>query len=158
MRVILIVFKILFIFILIQSGILQIIPSGRSCTAQGYFEIIDGTCKNYYLCLYNGVAFVSYDLKCLDSTVFNPITNICTADYICNQITTMDPCPFGVGRFPISDSNCQKYYFCYVDNGSFVRYNLTCPNNLLFNSKTKQCMLPCPTSSQTSLSCTSCNK
>lgn len=167
MRVFLIVFKILFIFTLIQSGIFQaLVPSGRQCVTQGLFEIIDGTCKNYYLCVYNGVVYTSYDMTCKGSTLFNPTNKLCTADYTCTQITTtttpatiVDPCPLGVGRFPMipSDSKCQKYYYCFVENGQFVRYNFTCPNSLQFNSKTQKCMLPCPSSSlETSLSCTNC--
>ncbi|XP_050581978.1 probable endochitinase [Bombus affinis] len=90
MNVFLVAFEILFIFNSISIGAPQIIPSNRTCVMQGTFEIVDGTCANYYICVFNGVEFVSYDMSCSPSMVFDPLLKYCTSpsNYICKQVTS----------------------------------------------------------------------
>ncbi|XP_076636630.1 uncharacterized protein LOC143349339 [Colletes latitarsis] len=80
---------ILYVFNFIPFGIFQAVASPEKCTKQGSFEIVDGTCQNYYMCIFNGVGLVSYEFKCAPSTVFSPVTGYCTpsTQYPCTQTT-----------------------------------------------------------------------
>ncbi|XP_076766679.1 uncharacterized protein LOC143433277 [Xylocopa sonorina] len=149
MKIFFAVFKLFLIFNLIPDAMLQLVPSARQCVMQGMFEINDGTCQNYYICIFDGVRFVSYDMKCATSMVFDPIAQYCksTAEYVCTQTppaTPPDtpPCTMS-GRFVISGTGCRRYYLCYFDDTTFVKVdNLHCPNSLLFNQATQTCALP----------------
>ncbi|KAK1137504.1 hypothetical protein K0M31_002010 [Melipona bicolor] len=75
------------------------------------------------------------------STSTTPTTSTSTT-----PSTTPTPCN---GRFQITgDTTCKKYYFCYTDAVTTIRYNLTCPNNLQFNPITQRCVLPCTVSNK----------
>ncbi|CAL7933778.1 unnamed protein product [Xylocopa violacea] len=146
MKIFFAAFELFLIFNLIPNAILQLVPSARQCVMQGIFEIKDGTCQNYYICIFNGVSFVSYDAKCATSMVFDPVAQYCrsSTEYVCTQIppATTPPCKMS-GRFKISDPKCQMYYFCYWDGTMFIKVdNLRCPNSLLFNPVIQACVLP----------------
>ncbi|XP_076235689.1 uncharacterized protein LOC143180048 [Calliopsis andreniformis] len=198
--VLLVAFKILFIFHIFATGLSQLIPSNQSCITAGSFEIVDGTCQNYYICIFDGVELVSYNLTCANSTVFFPALGTCTSStvYACTQTTTTSTTPstttsttpstttsttpstttsttpstttsttpstttsttpsttsttpstttasscVATGRYPVTnDPTCQSYYFCLVDGGPIIRYDLKCPNSLVFNPILQQCVLP----------------
>lgn len=129
---------------------------GPVCTEIGAFEIYDGTCKNYYICLDDGEKLAPVLLMCAPSAIFNPGLGRCVpqSTSICLQTTTMPPTTtppttttrapcVRYGRFPIQDINCKRYYLCYWDG---VRYammdNLSCPNTLVFEPMSEKCVLP----------------
>ena len=79
--------------------------------------------------------------------VFDPSVKKCvlSTTFICKPSTpstiTATPCN---GRFQLEgDITCKKYYFCYTDTVNTIRYNLTCPNTLLFNPITQRCVSSC---------------
>ncbi|KDR22321.1 hypothetical protein L798_01194 [Zootermopsis nevadensis] len=45
------------------------------------------------------------------------------------------------GRFPNAE-DCSKYYFCVLTSGTMYLQNMTCPNNLLFDSISQYCTNP----------------
>ncbi|XP_017792721.1 PREDICTED: putative protein TPRXL [Habropoda laboriosa] len=208
----------------IPMGMPQTVPPSK-CVMQGLFPIDDGTCQNYYMCIFDGAKFAPYGLKCAGTTLFDPSLKYCTSDYFCTQITSSSsastsaptspsgssspssssastsaptspsgssspssssastsaltspsgssspssssaststptspsatsstssstttskpttalPCN---GRYPLPDTKCQKYYFCFTNGVTTTRYNLTCPNSLLFNPDKQKCVLP----------------
>ncbi|KZC08120.1 hypothetical protein WN55_09990 [Dufourea novaeangliae] len=109
------------------------------------------------MCIYTGVGYEAYNLKCPASTRFNPIMGYCTPSTIfpCTQIppttaaatTTEAPCTAN-GRFPIADPNCQMYYFCNINGPEPIKYQLKCPNDLRFDPKKQLCVRSdkCPVS------------
>ncbi|XP_032664531.1 uncharacterized protein LOC116841100 [Odontomachus brunneus] len=124
-----------------------------TCTEYGTFEIYDGTCKNYYICINDGMNLVAVILSCATTAIFDPTLGRCLPGAMCLQTTTTTtttlappttaaPC-MRYGRFPIPDVNCKKYYLCYWDG---IRYaimgNLTCPNTLVFDPTSEKCVLP----------------
>ncbi|XP_018400232.1 PREDICTED: uncharacterized protein LOC108777771 [Cyphomyrmex costatus] len=127
----------------------QIIPP--PCTEIGAFEIYDGTCKNYYICVDDGVNLTPVILSCASSAIFDPLQGRCVLESIetCQQTTTMASsttaaplCP-KYGRFPILDVNCKRYYLCYWGGQSFtILDNLSCPNALIFNPMKEKCVSP----------------
>lgn len=133
------------------------------CTEVGAFEIYDGTCKNYYICINDGEKLNQVILSCASSAIFDPVESQCVPDNkitsLCQQTTssttsvsstTSAPLCVRYGRFSIPNTYCKKYYLCYW-NG--VRYtimnNLTCPRMLIFNQFMEKCVSPtkytCPT-------------
>nr|XP_033330638.1 uncharacterized protein LOC117222817 [Megalopta genalis] len=134
---------------IIPSAMVQLVPSNQPCTAEGYFEIVDGTCKNYYTCIFNGAALVSYDLTCATPTLFDPTMGICVTGYVCTQSTPVPTCPTN-GRYPIPLTACKKYRVCYTYQNVVINRILSCPNSLIFNPVSQTCVLPstykCPTS------------
>ncbi|XP_011639046.1 uncharacterized protein LOC105428424 [Pogonomyrmex barbatus] len=123
-----------------------------TCTEIGAFEIYDGTCKNYYICVDDGEKLNPVNLMCASSAIFDPLQGRCVSESTatCQQTTTMPPstttsAPLCVryGRFPIQDAQCKRYYLCYWDG---VRYtimdNLSCPNTLVFNPVSEKCVPP----------------
>lgn len=122
-----------------------------TCTEIGAFEIYDGTCKNYYICVDDGVKLNPVILLCASSAIFDPLQGRCVPDSTatCLQTTTMAPsttsAPFCLryGRFPIQDVECKKYYLCYWDGVRYtIMYNLSCPNTLVFNPISEKCKSP----------------
>ncbi|XP_076177103.1 uncharacterized protein LOC143151640 [Ptiloglossa arizonensis] len=90
MNVLHVALTILSIFSFIPAGMFQLPSSNRKCVIQGAFPINDGTCEKYYICVYNGLAFASYDLMCASSTIFDPIMRYCVSstEYSCTQTTS----------------------------------------------------------------------
>ncbi|XP_015429677.1 PREDICTED: integumentary mucin C.1-like [Dufourea novaeangliae] len=97
MKSFLVAYTILLLCKFIPPGMLQLPPSSQTCTKEGRYEIVDGTCENYYMCIYTGVGYEAYNLKCPASTRFNPIMGYCTPSTIfpCTQIppTTTSTAP-----------------------------------------------------------------
>ncbi|XP_018370965.1 PREDICTED: uncharacterized protein LOC108766280 isoform X2 [Trachymyrmex cornetzi] len=122
------------------------------CTEAGFFEIVDGTCKNYLLCVDDGANLVPVILSCASNSIFDPVQGrcVCQCTNTCQQSTTMAPstttsAPLCVryGRFPIQDVNCKSYYLCYWNGSSYtIMDNLSCPNTLVFNPETETCVSP----------------
>ncbi|EZA56393.1 hypothetical protein DMN91_010275 [Ooceraea biroi] len=123
------------------------------CTIPGVFEIVDGTCKNYYICVDDGVNLIPVVLSCASTAIFDPVRGICVPEStaICQQTTTPSPLPTTTpgplcvryGRFPIPNTNCKSYYLCYWNGmGYSVMNNLTCPNTLLFEPVSEKCVSP----------------
>ncbi|KAG7196882.1 hypothetical protein KM043_015785 [Ampulex compressa] len=112
------------------------VQSTINCQIEGKFAIEDGTCKNYYICVPNGVGFDSISLTCKGTTVFDPTQETCVSseDYIC---LTEASC-VRYGRFEIKDVNCRMYYLCYWDKNGYSRMDLKCPSNLRFNPKSEK--------------------
>jgi len=120
------------------------------CTEAGVFEIVDGTCKNYYLCVDNGQTLIQVLLSCADSFIFDPVMAICVPDstILCQQMTTASPittsAPLCVryGRFPIPSEDCKRYYLCYWDGMRYNMVKLSCPNLLVFQPLLEKCVPP----------------
>jgi len=120
------------------------------CTKAGVFEIVDGTCKNYYLCVDNGQILIPVVLSCADFFIFDPVMGICVSDsaILCRQTTTVSPittsAPFCVryGRFPIPSKDCKRYYLCYWDGTRYSMVMLSCPNLLVFHPLLEKCVSP----------------
>lgn len=118
-----------------------------TCTEIGAFEIVDGTCRNYYLCVDDGETLVPVILTCASSAIFDPTMGMCVSANIatCQQTaptTTVAPC-VRYGRFPIQDANCKRYYLCYWDGtGYVIMDNLSCPNTLVFEPASEKCVPP----------------
>ncbi|XP_077281457.1 uncharacterized protein LOC143908057 [Temnothorax americanus] len=122
-----------------------------TCTEIGAFEINDGTCKNYYICVNDGETLNPVILSCASSAIFDPSQGICVSQNTatCQQTTTMAPsttsAPFCLryGRFPIQNVECKKYYLCYWNGTSYaIMGNLTCPNTLVFYPLAEKCVSP----------------
>ncbi|XP_043262096.1 cell wall integrity and stress response component 4-like [Colletes gigas] len=98
---------ILFVFDFIPFGMFEAVAAPEKCTKQGSFEIVDGTCQNYYMCIFNGVELVSYELTCAPPTVFSPVTGYCTpsTQYPCTQSTTPSTTTVTTSSTPASDSS-----------------------------------------------------
>ncbi|KOC62831.1 hypothetical protein WH47_02534 [Habropoda laboriosa] len=127
----------------IPMGMPQTVPPSK-CVMQGLFPIDDGTCQNYYMCIFDGAKFAPYGLKCAGTTLFDPSLKYCTSDYFCTQIIH-DSSSTSISWpkvYPLPDTKCQKYYFCFTNGVTTTRYNLTCPNSLLFNPDKQKCVLP----------------
>lgn len=115
------------------------------------FEIYDGTCKNYYICVNDGEKLNPVILSCASSAIFDTSkgecvpesTSICQQTTITAPLTTSAPLCLRYGRFPIQVGGCKKYYLCYW-NG--VRYtimeNLSCPKTLVFDPNLEKCVSP----------------
>lgn len=127
-----------------------------ACTEIGAFEIDDGTCKNYYICVDDGEKLNAVILKCAISAIFDPMAGRCVLDEgnMCQQTTTSPPTTQApctrYGRFPLNDEKCKNYYLCYWDGIEYSRMdNLQCPKTLVFNPTSEKCVLPqsytCPT-------------
>lgn len=120
------------------------------CTEIGAFEIIDGTCKNYYICVDDGEKLTPVLLTCASSAIFDPLKGSCVPDTAatCLQTTiapptTVAPRCVRYGRFPIKATNCTGYYLCYWNGTDYdVMDNLTCPNALLFKPTLEKCVPP----------------
>ncbi|XP_011862368.1 PREDICTED: uncharacterized protein LOC105558994 [Vollenhovia emeryi] len=121
------------------------------CTEEGAFEINDGTCKNYYLCVDDGEKFTPVMLSCSNIAIFDTSMRKCVPEgtAVCQQTTTMAPsttsAPLCVryGRFSILDVECKKYYLCYWDGARYIIMdNLSCPNVLVFNPTSEKCVPP----------------
>jgi len=120
------------------------------CTEAGVFEIVDGTCKNYYLCVDNGQTLIQVLLSCADSFIFDSVMGTCVSDsmILCQQMTTASPittsAPLCVryGRFPIPSENCKRYYLCYWDGTRYSMVKLSCPNLLVFQPLLEKCVPP----------------
>ncbi|XP_011692217.1 PREDICTED: uncharacterized protein LOC105452632 [Wasmannia auropunctata] len=121
------------------------------CTEIGAFEIYDGTCKNYYICVDDGEELNPVILSCASSAIFDYLQGKCVSESTatCQQTTTMAPSTTSAplclryGRFPIPDVECKKYYLCYWDGISYtIMGNLTCPNTLIFNPLSEKCVSP----------------
>ncbi|KAL6440497.1 hypothetical protein ACFW04_003191 [Cataglyphis niger] len=119
-----------------------------TCTEVGFFEIDDGTCKNYYMCIDNGVTLTKVILSCASSAIFDPILGRCVPA----NTTTCQQTPrcLRYGRFPMEDPYCKMYFLCYWNGtGYTMMSNLTCPNTLVFEPTSEKCVPPqryiCPT-------------
>ncbi|XP_014487638.1 PREDICTED: endo-1,3(4)-beta-glucanase 1 [Dinoponera quadriceps] len=126
-----------------------------TCTEIGAFEIYDGTCKNYYICVNNGATLMPVILSCAAGAMFNPALGSCEPGRICWQTTTTTtttttptptttaaPC-VRYGRFPLPDVNCKMYYLCYWDGLRYtIMSNLSCPNTLVFEPVSEKCVPP----------------
>lgn len=121
-----------------------------TCTEIGAFEINDGTCKNYYICVDDGEKLIPVNLTCASSAIFDPTRGKCVPanTTTCQQTTTppptttVAPC-VRYGRFAIPDVNCKKYYLCYWDGTRYaIMDNLSCPNKLVFEPKSEKCVPP----------------
>ncbi|XP_033330638.2 uncharacterized protein LOC117222817 [Megalopta genalis] len=126
---------------IIPSAMVQLVPSNQPCTAEGYFEIVDGTCRNYYICIFNGAAIVSYDLTCVTPTLFDPTMGICVTGYTCTQSTPVTACTIS-GKYPISGTACKQYHVCLIYQGIVINRYLTCQNSTIFNPTNQACVLP----------------
>lgn len=112
-------------------------------------EIEDGTCKNYYMCISDGVRLIPVQLSCANCTIFVPTEGRCMPEitFTCQQTTTVPsttvaPC-YRYGRFPIADIYCKKYYLCYWNGITYTKIdNLSCPNTLVFNPLSEKCVSP----------------
>ena len=126
-----------------------------TCTEIGFFEINDGTCRNYYMCVDNGVNFNQVLLSCASTFIFDPTQGRCVSESTttCQQTTTSStttpstttsaPLCVKYGRFPIQDVNCKSYYLCYWNGTNYtIMNNLSCPNTLIFNPTSEKCVSP----------------
>jgi len=117
-----------------------------NCTEVGFFEIYDGTCKNYYFCIDNGEGLIPIMLSCASSAIFVGDRCVPANTTTCQQTTTMAPTtttPFcsRYGRFSMQDVECKKYYLCYWNGIQYtIMGNLTCPNALLFDPISEKCV------------------
>lgn len=114
-----------------------------------FFEVYDGTCKNYYFCVYDGVKLNPILLSCDSSAIFDPTKGVCVpeSEGICEQTTTVPPTTvapcYRYGRFPIADIYCKKYYLCYWNGTTYAKMdNLSCPNILVFYPLLEKCVSP----------------
>ena len=121
-----------------------------TCTEIGSFEINDGTCENYYICVNDGVNLNPIILSCANTFIFDPVQGRCVSESTttCQQATTPStttsaPLCVRYGRFPIQDVNCKSYYLCYWNGTSYtIMDNLSCPNTLVFNPTSEKCVSP----------------
>jgi len=117
-----------------------------NCTTVGFFEIYDGTCKNFYICVDDGERLQSVIMSCASSAIFVGDRCVPQNTTTCQQTTTMAPTtttPFcsRYGRFSMQDVECKMYYLCYWNGGGYtIMSNLTCPNTLLFNPQLELCV------------------
>lgn len=117
--------------------------TNSTCTEIGAFEIDDGTCKNYYICIDNGATLVPVMLSCASSAIFDPSQGRCVPGNttMCQQ-TPLYGC-LRYGRFPIQDASCKMYYLCYWNGSGYAMMsNLSCPNTLVFNPMSEKCVSP----------------
>ncbi|CAH2979873.1 unnamed protein product [Chilo suppressalis] len=55
-----------------------------SCTAAGRFaNTADETCQSYFMCVLVTGTYVQYNYTCPTTSLFNPITRLCTISYTC---------------------------------------------------------------------------
>ncbi|KAK2585100.1 hypothetical protein KPH14_008612 [Odynerus spinipes] len=117
-----------------------------TCTAPGFFPLLDTTCQYYYLCYSDGTGLSAQISKCPGTTVFDPNRSACVlpTQYSCVETTTTtDPYPcLRAGRFPISDPTCKSYYMCYWETATLVRRMFRCPAQTIFNPTRELCVLP----------------
>ncbi|KYN43014.1 hypothetical protein ALC56_02819 [Trachymyrmex septentrionalis] len=122
------------------------------CTEIGSFEIIDGTCRHFYICVDNGVNLIPVIFSCDNTFIYNPAQGRCVNEstFTCQQMTTTTsstttsaPLCVRYGRFPKQDVNCKSYYLCYWNGTSYtIMDNLSCPNTLIFNPTSEKCVSP----------------
>ncbi|KYQ56360.1 hypothetical protein ALC60_04767 [Trachymyrmex zeteki] len=124
-----------------------------TCTEIGSFEIFDGTCRNYYICVDDGANLNPVILSCANSFIFVADQGRCVSESTatCQQTTTAAPLTTTTsaplcsryGRFPIQDVNCKSYYLCYWNGTNYtIMDNLSCPNTLVFNPTSEKCVSP----------------
>ncbi|XP_029173667.1 peritrophin-48-like [Nylanderia fulva] len=112
-----------------------------NCTEVGFFEIVDGTCRNYYMCIDDGQQLTPVMLSCANSAIFDPDQGKCVP----KNSTTCEQTPLCTryGRFPIQDVYCKMYYLCYWNGTSYtIMGNLSCPKTLVFQPTSEKCVLP----------------
>ncbi|XP_012228789.2 uncharacterized protein [Linepithema humile] len=145
-------FSVVFLLYLLYCSLIRVVETTvtPNCTMYlEFIEVYDGTCKNYYLCTYDGAKFIPVPLSCTSTTIFDPSVNMCMpeSEAICQQTTTIPsttvaPC-YRYGRFPIADIYCKKYYLCYWDGIAYAKMdNLRCPNTLVFYPLSEKCVSP----------------
>lgn len=118
-----------------------------NCTSTGagrFADPDDTTCQNYTLCVYvsSSASYVSYNYVCPTTSLFNPTTGLCTADYTCNVTTTNTTTSVCTADGYIADpssTNCTTYIQCVEINSTFTETTLTCPDDTFFNPNTTLC-------------------
>ncbi|XP_078032747.1 uncharacterized protein LOC144467706, partial [Augochlora pura] len=130
------------ILAIVPLAVFQLVQSSQPCAAEGSYEIVDGTCQNYYMCIFNGVILQPYNLTCASPSLFDPTAGLCMTGYVCEQPVTDNPSQCTTnGRFLIPGTGCKSYRFCYIYPGAVINRTLTCPNSLIFNPGTQKCVL-----------------
>ncbi|XP_046979022.1 probable endochitinase [Vanessa cardui] len=122
-----------------------------NCTSTGagrFADPNDATCKNYTLCVLVSTTtgqYLSYNYVCPTTSLFNPATSQCTANYVCNantttaNTTTSTVCTAeGFTQDPTS-TNCSSYIQCLSENGTFVEFPITCPDGSFYNPNSTLC-------------------
>ncbi|CAH2092179.1 unnamed protein product [Euphydryas editha] len=124
---------------------------GVNCaqTGAGRFpDPTDTTCKNYTLCVSLNNAtnqYISYNYVCPTTSLFNPLTRLCTTNYVCNTTTT-NPVPptttvctvEGFTANPNS-ADCTSFIQCVLQNGVLTPFPQTCPQGTFYDPATTLC-------------------
>lgn len=136
-------FSVVVFLCLLCFGLMKVVgaqyTTRPTCTEVGFFEIYDGTCKNYYMCIDNGEGLISVILSCASSAIFDPSQGRCVSKNttVCEQTSLCSR----YGRFPIQDTNCKRYYLCYWSGSAYTMMgNLSCPNTLVFEPTSEKCV------------------
>ncbi|XP_043519957.1 probable endochitinase isoform X2 [Frieseomelitta varia] len=65
-------------------------PRTTPTPCNGRFQIIGGTCQDYYFCYTDAVTTIKYNLTCPNNLQFNPITQKCVSP--CSSPDKCPPC------------------------------------------------------------------
>lgn len=110
------------------------------CLSPGVFEIYDGTCKNYYICVNDGEKLLLVSLECAPTAVFDPVLSRCVAGATCRQTTTPVTCT-EVGANEINDGTCRNYYLCVDVGEKLVAVILSCTPTASFVPAEGRCVV-----------------
>ncbi|XP_063530442.1 uncharacterized protein LOC134741548 [Cydia strobilella] len=145
--------RILVAVFLVLCGTWQVQAAVANCTAAGRFaNTSDPTCQNFTLCVYNPLSggYLAYYNRCPTTSVFNPNTQRCTTNYVCNDTSTNKPVSACVdeGFFENENStDCTTFIACVAFGGTFIEIKYTCPTRSYFDPILEDCSFNylCPT-------------
>lgn len=145
------------------SSIVWQVHGAVNCTSTGagrYADTDDTTCKNYTLCVYVSASnsYDSYDYVCPTTSVFSPVSKVCTTNYVCNNTnsTSSSVCTADGYIANPSSTNCTSYIECVEINSTYVETVLTCPEDTYFDPNTTLC--EANYNCTTTVSCTSAGR
>lgn len=114
-------------------------PPQSVCTSEGYIADPNPTnCTSYLQCVEINDVYIEFKHNCPETTYFNPNTTLCESNYNCTD--TIFTCSTAGRVADTNDMTCRRYYYCVaLYNGTYAKFNYTCPGTTLFNPTSKLC-------------------